>query len=87
MNVDDLNWGTISRRLLKQISRVNTGDLECSSHARSLDVEPPIRVSRQPRESDWVEFELTGAQIEPVDVIIDEVSREITQEDRLRNEL
>ena len=52
-----------------------------------VNVEPPVRRSRHPWKFSWTEFKFASVEVEPVDVLINKLSRKIAKEFRSRNEL
>ena len=77
----------ILKRLLEQSITFSTKALVLLLTARLLEVEPPVRGSRRPRESSGTELELASAQVKPMDVFMDKMSRKIFDEYGPRNEL
>ena len=66
--------------LLKQSIMFSTKALFLLFTARFLQVEPPVRGSRRPRESSRAELEHASAQVKPMDVFINEMSRKLSDE-------
>ena len=74
-------------RLLEKSTTFSTKALFLLLTARFLQVEPPVRGSRRPRESSRTELELASAQVKPMDVFINKMSRKIFDEYGPWNEL
>jgi hypothetical protein len=74
-------------RLLEQSIMFSTKVLFPLLTARYFQVEPPVRGSRCPRKSSRTELELAGAQVKPMDVFINKMSRKISDEYGPWNEL
>jgi len=51
-----------------------------------LNIEPPVRRFRCPRGCSWTEFKLACGGVEPVNIVIDKMSRKIANEYGPRNE-
>jgi len=74
-------------RLLEQNTTFSTKALFLLLIARVLQIEPPVRGSRCPRESSRTELELASLQVKPMDIFMDKMSRKIVDKFDPWNEL